>query len=208
MSPKKCPFHGCAEMSILQRIRRIPRLYPFHLWAPYGSRQSSNDLDWPKPRKVKDVQSFLGFCNFYQCFIHGYLDIVVPLTRLTQKSAAWHFTDTCCASFELLKEQFTRAPVLTKWVPDSEMIVETDTSDYVLAAIISCRLPDGKIHPIAFHSHSFNSAELNYDTHDKELLAIFEAFKHWQQYLEGSRSLIDVVLCSVPFLGLRFFPEI
>ena len=43
------------------------------------------------------------------------------------------------------------------------------------------------------HSRSFNSAELNYDTHDKELLAIFEAFKHWWQYLEGSRSPIDVV---------------
>ena len=73
------------------------------------------------------------------------------------------------------------------------MIVETDASDYALAAIISHRLPNGKIHPIAFHSCSFNSAELNYDTHDKELLAIFEAFKHWRQYLEGSRSPIDVV---------------
>ena len=64
--------------------------------------------------------------------------------------------------------------MLTKWVPDSEMIVETDASDYALAAIISRQLPDGEIHPIAFHSRSFNSAELNYDTHDKELLAIFE----------------------------------
>ena len=76
-----------------------------------------------------------------------------------------------------MEEQFTHAPVLTKWVPDSEMIVETDASDYVLAAIISHQLPDGEIHPIAFHSHSFNSTELNYDTHDKKLLAIFEAFK-------------------------------
>ena len=95
--------------------------------------------------------------------------------------------------FDQLKEEFTCAPVLTKWVPDSEMIIETDASDYALAAIISSRTPDGEIHPIAFHSRSFNSAELNYDTHDKELLTIFEAFKHWRQYLEGSRTLIDVV---------------
>ena len=59
------------------------------------------------------------------------------------------------------------------------MIIETDDSDYALTAIISSQTPDGEIHPIAFHSRSFNSAELNYDTHDKELLAIFEAFKHW-----------------------------
>jgi len=35
--------------------------------------------------------------------------------------------------------------------------------------------------------------ELNYDTHDKELLAIFEAFHHWHHYLEGSATPIDVV---------------
>jgi hypothetical protein len=72
-------------------------------------------------------------------------------------------------------------------------VVETDTSDYALAAILSIHSSDGEIHPIAFHSCSFNPAELNYDTHDKELLAIFEAFKHWHQYLEGSGTLVDVV---------------
>ena len=85
-------------------------------------------------------------------------------------------------AFEL-KQEFTRTPVLTKWVPDSEMIVETDASDYTLAAIISSQTPDGEIHPIAFHSCSFNPAEINCNTHDKELLAIFKAFKHWCQYL-------------------------
>ena len=37
-------------------------------------------LDWPEPHKVKHVQSFLGFYNFYQWFIHSYSDIVIPLT--------------------------------------------------------------------------------------------------------------------------------
>ena len=41
-------------------------------------------LDWPEPWKVKDIQSFLGFANFYQRFIHNYLEITVTLTRLTQ----------------------------------------------------------------------------------------------------------------------------
>ena len=150
-------------------------------------------LDWPEPRKVKDVQSFLGFCNFYRRFIHGYSDIIIPLTQLTRKHSLWRFDDNCRNAFELLKEQFTHAPVLTKWVPDAHLIVETDASDYALAAILSTRTSDGEIHPIAFHSRSFNPAELNYDTHDKELLAIFEAFKHWRQYLEGSGTPIDVV---------------
>jgi len=39
--------------------------------------------DWPEPKKVKDIQSFLGFTNFYRQFIFNYSDIVIPLTRLT-----------------------------------------------------------------------------------------------------------------------------
>ena len=73
------------------------------------------------------------------------------------------------------------------------MIVETDASDYMLTTIISSWTPEGEIYPIAFHSHSFNLAEVNYDTHDKELLVIFKAFKQWHRYLKGSRTLINVV---------------
>jgi hypothetical protein len=71
--------------------------------------------------------------------------------------------------------------------------VETDAFDYALAAILSTRTPDGEIHPIAFHSRTFSGAELNYDVHDKELLAIYEAFKAWRHYLEGSGDPIDVI---------------
>ena len=58
------------------------------------------------------------------------------------------------------------------------MTVETDASNYAIAAILSIRLPDGEIHPMAFHSRTLSSSKLNYDTHDKELLAIFEALKN------------------------------
>ena len=140
-------------------------------------------LDWPEPRKVKNVQSFLGFCNFYRRFIHRYSELTVPLTWLTRKHVHWNFNDSCRTAFNHLKEEFTHAPVLTHWVPDSHMVVETDASDYALATILSIHTSDEKIHPVAFYSCSFNSAKLNYDTHDKELLIIFEAFKHWHQYL-------------------------
>ena len=39
-------------------------------------------LDWPEPCNIRDVQLFLGFANFYRCFITRYSDIVIPLTRL------------------------------------------------------------------------------------------------------------------------------
>ena len=85
------------------------------------------------------------------------------------------------------------APVLTHWRPDLPIIVGTDASDYALAAILSIQEANGDIHPIAFHSRTFSATELNYDVHDKELLAIFDAFKIWRHYLEGSTFPVDVV---------------
>src|SRR3979490_2399404 len=65
----------------------------------------------------------------------------------------------------------------------------------MLAAILSTISSiDNDIHPIAFHSRTFTPLELNYDVHDKELLAIFEAFKSWCHYLEGSSEAIDIVM--------------
>ena len=39
--------------------------------------------DWLEPKKVKDIQSFLDFANFYHQFIFNYLDIVILLINLT-----------------------------------------------------------------------------------------------------------------------------
>jgi len=74
------------------------------------------------------------------------------------------------------------------------LIVETDALDYALTAILSIVNEDNEVHPVAFHSHTFTAAELNYDTHDKELLAILEAFKIWRHYLKGPAYPINVVM--------------
>jgi len=107
--------------------------------------------DWPELQKVRDVQSFLSFANFYQHFIFNY-DIVVPLTCLTRKGIPFQFTDKALEAFNLLKEAFTTASILTHWIPDQPIIIETDALDYALAAILSIVAEDGKLHPVAFHS--------------------------------------------------------
>ena len=72
------------------------------------------------------------------------------------------------------------------------MVVETDASDYTSGYTVGIRYGRG-LTPTTFHSRTFTGPELNYDMHDKELLAIFEAFKRWRHYLEGSAEPIDVV---------------
>ena len=71
--------------------------------------------------------------------------------------------------------------------------MENDASDYALAAILSIVNEENEVYLVAFHFHTFTVAELNYNTHDKELLAIFEAFKMWQYYLEGPANPINIV---------------
>ena len=135
--------------------------------------------EWPEPKKVKDIQSFLGFANFYKHFIFNYSDIVIPLTCLTRKNTSWNFDDDCRMAFNTLKQVFISAPILMHWVPDIQLVMETNASDYALAAILSIITKDNEIHPIAFYSWTFSTPELNYDIHNKELLVIFEAFKIW-----------------------------
>jgi len=127
------------------------------------------------------------------CFIFNYSDIVVPLTRLTRKGILFQSSDKAQEAFNLLKEAFTMASVLTHWIPDWPIIIETDASDYALAAILSIVTEDGKLHPMAFHPRSFSPTELNYDIHDKELFTIYEAFRIWRHYLEGSAAPINVI---------------
>ena len=133
--------------------------YLSHIIGPGGLQMDLGKVkiiqDWPEPKKVKDIQSFLGFANFYRCYIHNCSDIVVPLTHLTRKDTLWDFSDKCCLSFSLLKNAFTTAPVLTHWRPDLPIIVETDASDYPLVAILSIQEANGDVHSVAFHPGLF-----------------------------------------------------
>jgi RNase H-like domain found in reverse transcriptase len=118
---------------------------------------------------------------------------VVLLTRLTRKNIPWNFDESCKLAFLTLKQACISAPVLTHYKPGCPLVIETDASDYALAAILSQVESNGEIHPVTYLSRTFLDTELNYDTHDKELMAIYEAFKAWQHYLEGTEVPIDVV---------------
>ena len=73
------------------------------------------------------------------------------------------------------------------------MMVETDVSDHMIAGILLVTTKDNEIRPVAFFSCSLQGVEKNYNTHDKELLAIFEAIKNWQHFLKGSAKVINTV---------------
>src|SRR5882724_8197643 len=142
--------------------------------------------DWPVPRNLKELQSFLGFANFYRHFIHQYSSIVSHLTRLTHKDTPFIWSSNAHSSFTLLKDTFSDAPILIHFNPTLPTILETDSSDYAISGILSQPQPDGSLRPVAFHSRTMQPAERNYDIYDKELLAVVDCFRSWRSYLEGA----------------------
>ena len=73
---------------------------------------------WPPPESIVDVQSFMGFANFYRRFIVGFSKIVKPLTELTKKDIRWYWTPACEKAFENLKDMFMSSPILAHFDPD------------------------------------------------------------------------------------------
>jgi len=120
--------------------------------------------------------------------------VVWPITELTKATTTkdWKWTAEAEQAFSELKHHFTSAPILAHFEPQRPVIVETDTSDFALGAVLSQRDDENHLRPNASHSRKFTSTEMNYEIHDKELLAVVDSFKHWQRYLEGATHQIQV----------------
>jgi hypothetical protein len=140
--------------------------------------------NWLPPKTVKGVQSFLGFCNFYRRFIRDYGTTAKPLTHLTHKDTPFEFTPECLRAFEQLKERLIQAPVLSHYYPERLSRIETDASDGMVAAIFSQQDSKSEWHPVAYFSKTMAPAELNYEIHDKEMLAIIRGLGNWRAELQ------------------------
>ena len=146
--------------------------------------------DWPTPTKKRDLQSFIGFCNFYRRFIEDFSKIARPLHDLT-KDVPWRWGEDQQMAFEALKEKISSEPVLAIPRDEGQFRVEADASDYATGAVLS-QEQDGKWHPIAFLSKSLNEPERNYEIYDKEMLAIMTALEEWRQYLLGTTEPFEI----------------
>jgi hypothetical protein len=114
----------------------------------------------------------------------------------------WKWTPEMVKAFMDLKARFTTAPILSHYSPKRQCIVEKDASDFALGAVLSQKGSDDKLHPIAYQSCRFSPAEINYETHDKELLAVVDSFKVWRKYLEGT---LLTVLVDTDHQNLEYF---
>ena len=142
--------------------------------------------DWPTPTSVKDIRSFLGFCNFYRPFIKGFSALARPLNELTRKDTPWTWGNPQQQAFADLKRRVTEEPILTHPDPTKQYTLEVDTSGYALGAVLSQKGNDGKLHPISYYSRTLTAAERNYDIYNRELTAMVEGLDHDRPLLAGT----------------------
>jgi hypothetical protein len=143
--------------------------------------------DWPEPTSKKEVQSFLGFTNFYQCFIKDFSEHAWLLFDLTKNDAKWHWGTDEQLAFHRLKQNVMTAPILIS--PDSTQpfCIEADSSDFATRAVLSQVSPeDRRWHPVACFSKSLSPVERDYEIHDKEMLAIIRSLQEWRHFVEGA----------------------
>ena len=108
--------------------------------------------EWKIPMRVKDIESFLRFANFYRQFIHNFSHTARPLNELKGKKE-WKWKEEHQRVFEELKEKITSQPVLSLPRREGKFRVETDASGHMIGGVLS-QEQDGKWKPIAFLSRT------------------------------------------------------
>jgi len=177
LQPDKCEFLR-KEVTYLGHVITETGIIP----DPEKMKAVKN---FPPPKKVKDIQSFIGLAGYYRRFIEDFSRTAKPLTKLIKKGMKFEWTQEQQNAFEMLKEKLITAPILKYPDFNQEFILTTDASDFALGAILS-QGEIGNDRPIAYASRILSRAEQNYNTTEK-LLAIVWAVKHFRPYLYGTK---------------------
>ena len=181
---KKCEFH-------VQRTKFLGLIL-----TTSGLEMDPNKIEavtnWPELTHLKELQRFVGFCNYYRRFIYRFSYLARLLSELTRKDKLFIWTDACQVAFDALKAAITSAPVLRHYDPSKRAYIETDASDYVVGGVLYQYNDENQPHPVTYYSRNMLPAECNYNIYDKELLAIINCLKNWRPKLEGLELPIEI----------------
>ncbi len=141
--------------------------------------------NFPRPKTVENVRSFVGLCGYYRSFIESFSKIASPLTHLLRKDVSFHWDSLQEKAFQDLKVVLTNVPVLA--FPDYGLpfILYTDASSLGVGAVLMQHNVHGKHRPIAYASRMFTRAESNYSVTHQETLAVVWALKQFRDIILG-----------------------
>ncbi|EYC40353.1 hypothetical protein Y032_0618g710 [Ancylostoma ceylanicum] len=152
--------------------------------------------DYPTPKNVGELRTFLGMASYYRKFILRFAKIAKCLYELTSTKAEWKWTEDHEQAFAELKKAMSTAPVLGQ--PNLEgasrgthpFIIYTDASGSGLGAVLCQEGADKMLHPLYFASKSLSRAERNYHITDLEALGVVFALKKFHFFIYGLKTIV------------------
>ena len=177
ISPQKCKF-GVSQIEFLG-----------HMVDDKGVRPLPEKVQaitaYPKPKSVKEMQTYLGMINFYHRFLPSAASVLRPLyASVSGKTKSIQWTSMMEKAFVDSKVAVAQATMLTHPRQDAPTSLTVDASDVAIGGVLS-QLVDGSWQPLAFFSRQLHSAEQKYSAFDRELLALYQAVRHFRYFLEA-----------------------
>jgi hypothetical protein len=142
-------------------------------------------MDWPTPRDVYDIISFMGLEGYYRRFIKGFSKISFPITSLQKKGVTFIWNLKCEEIFQEMKYLLTNAPMMNIADPNKNFLLCTGDRKEGLKGVLM-----QEEHVIFYESRKLNEHEINYVTHNLELVVIVHSLKMWRHYLLGRRFVL------------------
>ena len=141
-------------------------------------------MEWKRPRNRREVQQYLGLCNYYRRFIPEFSDTAAPLTELTSKHVDFRWSEAAEESFLGLKNALCSAPILAFPLEDGEFVLDTDASNLGIGGVLQQRQGDDE-KVIAYTSKKLNKQQRRYCVTRRELLAIVVCLREFRNHLLG-----------------------
>ena len=142
-------------------------------------------VNWPTPKSVTEVRSFLSATQYWRNFIANFSSITTPMHAVKSVKKGFQWGGKKQQDFKALKYKISLAPVLALPNLRQPFEIQTDASDYAIGTVL---WKHGK--PIAFHYETFNGVVTNYPTYEKELYALVPSVKKWKHYLMGKETIV------------------
>lgn len=141
--------------------------------------------NFPQPKKVRQVQSYLGLTSYFRKFVPGFALIARLLYELVKKDKLFIFGEKELQAFESLRDKLIDKPVLAFYNPSAITELHTDASSYGYGAILLQKQSDNKMHPIMYFSKRTTEVESRYHSYELETIAIIYAIERFKVYLQG-----------------------
>ena len=178
LSPKKCQFFR-TELVYMGNVFKMEK--GKFVITPIKTRVEAI-LNTPAPLTAKECKSFCGVVNYLSLFCQNLQKLLAPIYDLTKKGRPFIWTDIHQKTFDTIKQQLAKAPVLS--LPDGigRYTLYSDTSKTHAGSAL-WQMQKGRNRLIGYASKSLPKACANYGITELEMTGLMVNMENWRFYL-------------------------